>query len=243
MERWVQRMLDNYSVIPIGTNDIHIVEGIYGRDGDGFMTGPWEIDGKTNRAKDYMCNYIMFGRNPFYVDTIAHWLAGHEPGNFGMFHIGIERGFSKILDPFDVPLYVWENGEARRINLDTLKRWPLVTSYLRLDGEERFHMCDEPFDYKAWKATGKIEKIEPSIKVIGTDSNNNIVMDMAVPQKGDVYVDILNNDGEVVWRMHAPDLEPGNHQVVWDGWGSPGLHSTYVKGMGWDAENKVVIYS
>ena len=243
MERWVQRMLDNYSVLNVGVNDIHVVEGIYGRDGDGFMVGSWEIDGKANRARDYMCNYIMFGRNPFYIDIIAHWLAGHEPGNFGLFHIGIERGFSKVLDPFDIPLYVWENGEAKKVSLDTLKRTPLVTPYLPLDDDEVYHMCDEPFDYKAWKETGKIAKIEPYIRAIGTDSNNRIVMDMSVPEKGNVYVDILNNDGDLVGRLFADDLEPGNHQVVWDGFGQPGMYTTYVKGMGWDAENKMVIYS
>ena len=41
MEQWVQRMLDSYSITPTGIN---IVEGIYGRDGDGFDAGPH--DGK-----------------------------------------------------------------------------------------------------------------------------------------------------------------------------------------------------
>ena len=237
MEQWVQRMLDAYSVIPV-SDGIHIVEGIYGRDGDGFSAGP-----HNGRAMDYMSNNIIFGKDPFRVDIITHWLAGHEPGNFGLFHIGIERGLSNVLDPFDIPVYLWENGSARRIELNELKRTPLLTYYNQKEGEERFHMCDEPFDYKAWKTTGKIAKIEPSIKVIGTDSNDHIVMDMTVPKKSDVYVDILNSRGEVVWRMHADDLEPGNHQVVWDGFASPGMYSTYVKGMGWDAERQMVIYT
>jgi len=115
--------------------------------------------------------------------------------------------------------------------------------YNQQEGEGIYHLCDEPFDYKAWKATGKIATIEPSIKVIGTDSNNHIVMDMSVPERGDVYVDILNNQGEVVWQMIANDLEPGNHQVVWDGFAHPGMFNAYVKGMGWDAENEMVIYT
>jgi len=245
MERWSQRMLDSFSVTPTGIN---IVEGIYGRDGDGFSNGPWQVvDGQYvlggNRARDYMSNNIIFGKNAFRVDIITHWLAGHEPGNFGLFHIGIERGFSNVLDPFDIPVYLWENGVATKVNLDSLKRTPLVTPYLCRDGEDRYHMCDEPFDYKAWKTTGKIATIEPYIRTLGTDSNNRIVMDMNVPQKGDVYVDILNNDGELLARMYADDLEPGNHQVVWDGFAAPGLYTTYVKGMGWDAERQMVIYS
>jgi len=235
MEHWINRMLDSFSTTPTGIN---IVEGIYGRDGDGFMAGPHD-----GRAKDYMSNNIIFGKDPFRVDIITHWLAGHEPGNFGLFHIGIERGFSNVLDPFDIPVYLWENGEAKKVSLDTFNRTPLATLYLRKDDEDRYHMCDEPFDYTAWKTTGTVANIVPSIKAIGSDSNNYIVMDMSVPQKGDIYIDILNSQGELTHRMYADDLEPGNHQVVWDGFASPGLYTTYVKGMGWDAKNEMVIYT
>ena len=238
MERWTQRMLDSFSVTPTGIN---IVEGVYSRDGDGFSGGPWGEAG--NRARDYMSNNVIFGKDAFRVDIITHWLAGHEPGNFGLFHIGIERGFSNVLDPYDIPVYLWENGVATKVNLDTLKRTPLLTPYLLKEGEDRYHMCDEPFDYKAWKTTGKIAAIDPSIKALGADSNGHVVMDMNVPNKGDVFVEIMNSNGELLARMYADDLEPGVHQVVWDGFASPGVYTTYVKGMGWDAEREMVIYS
>ena len=237
-EQWAQRMCDSYSVIPMMSAGINVVEGIYWREGD-FQHGPH--DGK---AMDFMVNMSLFGKDAFRIDVISHWLAGHEPGNFGLFHIGIERGFLDVLDPFDIPVYLWENGSARKIELTELKRTPLLTNYIgRKEGEDLYRLCNEPFDYKAWKETGKIARIEPSIKVIGTDSNNHIVMDMSVPEKGDVYVDILNSRGEAVWSMHAPDLEPGSHQVVWDGFDQPGMYNTYVKGMEWDAENEMVIYT
>ena len=239
MEQWVQRMLDSYSVTPTGIN---IVEGIYGHDGDGFSGGPH--DGKP---MDFMSNNVIFGKDAFRVDIITHWLAGHEPGNFGLFHIGIERGFSNVLDPFDIPVYLWQDGKAKKIKLESLKRTTLLTYYLRRNtngqNEDKYHMCDEPFDYSAWK-NGKLSVREvPSIKAIGTDANEKVVMEVSVPEKGDVYVDILNRHGDVVWRMHADDLEPGVHQVVWDGFSSPGLYNMYVKGMGWDAEREMVIYT
>jgi uncharacterized protein (DUF362 family) len=239
MEQWVQRMIDSYSVTPTGIN---IVEGIYGRDGDGFAGGP-----HNGKAMDFMSNNIIFGKDAFRVDIITHWLAGHEPGNFGLFHIGIERGVSKVLDPFDIPVYLWENGKAKLVKLDSFKRTPLLTYYLRRnnDGlnEDRYHMCDEPFNYTSWK-TGKITRNEsPSIRAIGTDSSDRVVMEVSVPEKGDVYVDILNRHGELVWRLHADDLEPGKHEVVWDGFSQPGLYNMYVKGMGWDAEREMVIYT
>jgi uncharacterized protein (DUF362 family) len=240
MEQWVNRMLDSLSVTPTGIN---IVEGIYGHDGNGFSGGPH--DGK---AMDFMSNNVIFGKDPFRVDIIAHWLAGHEPGNFGLFHLGIERGMLDVLDPKDIPIYLWENGKAKLVKLDMFKRTPLATLYLRrnYDGlnEDKYHLCDEPFDYNSWKSTGKIAKIEQSsVHALGTDSDNRVVMEVGVPDKGDVTVDILNRHGEIVWRMDAEGLEPGKHQVVWDGFSEPGLYNIYVKGMGWDAEREMVIYT
>ena len=196
MEQWVQRMIDSFSVTPTGIN---IVEGIYGHDGDGFSGGPH--DGKP---MDITSNNVIFGKDAFRVDIITHWLAGHEPGNFGLFHIGIERGVSTVLNPMDIPVYLWENGKAKLITLDSLKRTPLLTPYLRrnTDGqdEDKYHLCNEPFDYSSWKSGKKLQSSTPSIRALGTDSNGKVVMEVSVPGKGDVYVDILNNDGEVVWR-------------------------------------------
>lgn len=239
MEQWVQRMIDSYSVTPTGIN---IVEGVYGHDGDGFFAGPHD-----DKAMDFMSNNVIFGKDAFRVDIITHWLAGHEPGNFGLFHIGIERGVSNVLDPSDIPVYLWENGQAKLVKLNTLKRTPLLTNYLRTKvagkKEDKYHMVDEPFDYTSWK-TGKLTRTEaPSIRALGTDSNDKVVMEISVPGKGDVYMDILNRHGDVVWRMEANHLEPGKHQVVWDGFSQPGLYNVYVKGMGWDAEREMVIYT
>jgi hypothetical protein len=238
MEQWVHRACDIHSVIPAKTRGISVIEGIYWRDGDGFALGP-----HSGKAMDMMCNMSLFGIDPFRLDIIAHWLAGHEPGNFGLFHIGIERGLSNVLDPFDIPVYIWKNGKAKKTKLNKLKRTPLLMYYNQKEGEERFHMCDEPFDYKSWKTTGKIAAIEPSIRAIGTDSNGHVVMDLKTPNKGDVYVDILNSKGELLHRMYADCLEPGNHQVVWDGFASPGMYNAYIKGMEWDAERQLVIYT
>lgn len=237
-EQWCQRMLDSYSVTPTGIN---IVEGVYGRDGNGFAAGPH--DGK---AMDYMSNNVIFGLDAFRVDIITHWLAGHEPGNFGLFHIGVERGFSDVLDPFDIPVYLWDDGKAILSRLDYLKRTPLVTYYLAKDyngqNEPYYHLCDEPVDYSAWKS-GKLAAAIPSVRDIGRDGDGSINFEVSIPERNDVYVDVLNRHGEVVWRLKADGLEPGVHQVVWDGFTSPGLYNVYVKGMGWDAEKEMVVYS
>ena len=75
------------------------------------------------------------------------------------------------------------------------------------------------------------------------DAHNNVVMELSLPEHDNVYVDVLNNKGKVIWRLIADDLDPGVHQVVWDGFDQPGIYNVYVKGMGWDAEKQMVIYS
>jgi len=245
MEQWCQRMVDSYSVTPTGLN---MVEAIYGQDGNGFGIGPHEKIGPHGvSSRDYMSNMIIFGMDPFRIDIITHWLAGHEPGNFGLFHIGIERGFSDVLDPHDIPVYLWKDGKATLVKLDSVKRTPLVTYYLPRDyngqNEPRFHLCDEPFDYSAWKAGARVGDCSPSIRELGRDADGNVVMEVSLPEREDVYVDVLDRNGEVIWRLIADDLEPGVHQVVWDGFNQPGIYNFYVKGMGWDAEKQIVTFS
>jgi hypothetical protein len=85
--------------------------------------------------------------------------------------------------------------------------------------------------------------MEPSIEALGTNSDNGIVIEVNVPEGSDIYVDIKNRFGDVVWRLKADGLEPGKHEVIWDGFSEPGLYTMYVKGMNWDAERQMVIYS
>ena len=244
-EQWVQRMIDSFSVSPKG---LHIVEGIYGMDGNGFGGGPHEKSPNGFTSRDFMSNVVIFGLDPFRVDIITHWMAGHEPGNFGLFHIGIERGVSDVLSPLDIPVYFWKDGQAALAKLENLPRTPLRTLYLQRDynghNEPTYHLCNEPFNYTAWKAGRRTGDCSPSIRELGRDSNRRVVMEVSLPKREHVYVDILDRDGEIVGRLLADgELEPGTHQVVWDGFASPGLYNVYFKGMGWDAEKQIVTYS
>lgn len=151
MEQWCQRTIDSVSVTPTLLN---VVEGIYTMDGDGFGLGPHAPLGPQGATcRDYLSNLVLFGANPFLVDVIAHWIAGHEPGNFGLFHLARERGQLSTFNPRRIPLYLWEDGHAREIALDTIPRTPLVCTYLPRDynggREAPYHLCDEPYDYDA----------------------------------------------------------------------------------------------
>jgi hypothetical protein len=142
MEMWCQRTCDSLSVSPLG---LAMVEAIYGRSG-AFMAGP----GPAGEAQDFLMNVVIFGKNPFLVDIIGAWLAGHEPGNLGLFHIASERGLSPYLNPRDIPLYLWDTA-ASPASLDAFERIPLLTPYLRQDyngqSEPAWHLLDQPFEY------------------------------------------------------------------------------------------------
>jgi len=153
MEMWAQRSIDTAAAI---FADLHMVEGIYSQDGDGYGNGPHEPSGDTGiTSREYLSNIVIFGRDPFRVDIVAHFAAGHEPGNFGLFHLARERGILDVLDPRDIPLFTWKEGRAAPFVLDRIHRMPLVSPYLRRDyggsSEPEYHIADEPFDYAAWK--------------------------------------------------------------------------------------------
>jgi hypothetical protein len=56
-----------------------------------------------------MTNIVIFGKNPYLVDNVGHWLGGHEPGNFGLFHIAMERGKLGVINPMKIPVYEWQD--------------------------------------------------------------------------------------------------------------------------------------
>lgn len=136
-EIWAHKTCDNHSVLKIG---LSMIEGIYGRDGNGFEIGD-----------DYLTNLVMFGKDPFRLDLIGLYLGGHEPGNINLYRTAKERGLSDTFNPWEVPLYEWIDGKAVPVKLSSLPRTPLKTYYLQRDSEPEYHLVDEPFDYDKYK--------------------------------------------------------------------------------------------
>jgi uncharacterized protein (DUF362 family) len=136
-EIWAQKTCDNQSVLKTG---LAIIEGIYGRDGDGFNVG-----------NDYLTNIVIFGKDKFRVDLIGLWLGGHEPGNVHLYRIARERGLSDTFNPWDVPVYEWTDAGPVSRKLTDFTRTPLRTPYLPREGEPALHLLDEPFDYDRHK--------------------------------------------------------------------------------------------
>jgi len=216
METWSTRCLDNNSVTKPG---LHIIEGIYGRDGN-FIDGPHE-DGL---ARDYMTNLLIFGKNPFYVDIIGHWLAGHEPVNFALFHKAKERGFIDYFNPLSIPLYEWnENGEATLSQLSEFERYELKTLYLRQEGEDEYHLCNEPYDYEATSISRTTRRPESYILLQNYPNpfNPSTTIGFYMPQDGYARLDIIDIRGRIVDVLHDRFTRRGEHMVRWDGQNRP----------------------
>jgi hypothetical protein len=214
METWASRCLDNNSVLKAG---LHVIEGVYGRDGH-FIEGP-----NDGLAQDYMTNYIIFGMNPFYVDVIGHWIGGHEPGNFGLFHMAREKGHISTLNPSNIKVYEWDPASgATYTHLSAFNRYPLKTKYLRKDyngnQEDYWHMVDEYVDYAAFgdAYTG----IAPDYFDLGATYPNPATHRTHIPfqinKPGQVRIEILDSKGAVADVLTDCRLPAGSHMVSWD---------------------------
>ena len=233
METWVTRTLDNMSVTPCG---LHIIEGIYGRDGQGNNdSGPNPQDqdhdfseygvAPTAKAWDWMSNIIIFGKDSFRVDIIGKWLGGHEPGNFGLFHCAIDRGMSTALDPKKIPVYIWDNGEVTLTPLDDLDRTELLTYYLTRNyngqTEDIYHLCNESYDYGT--ATGVDEPLTPAKPEALVLSQNHpnpfnpyTSIEYRLPSNGHVRLEVFDITGRLVDKLVDGYSHAGTHMAVWN---------------------------
>ncbi len=133
-EIWAHKTCDNQSVLKTG---LAMIEGIIARDGNGFGIG-----------NDHLANVVMFSKDKFRLDLVGLWLGGHEPGNVHWCRIAKERGLTDTFNPWDVPIYEWEDGGTPTPRkLTDFPRTPLVTYYLPKEGEPEYHLVNEPFDY------------------------------------------------------------------------------------------------
>jgi hypothetical protein len=220
-ETWATRCLDNNSTINVG---LHIIEGIYGRDGN-FIKGPSKGDNvKEGFATDYMSNVIIFGKNPFNVDNIAHWIAGHEPGNFGLFHMAIERGLASELNPMKIPVYEWKSdGTATLTPLTEFTRTPLKTKYLQRDYDEQeeylWHLCDEPYAYDPDAVEEEKSEIPDAYNLkqnYPNPFNPSTKIEFSISKAGHTNLSVYNERGQKVATILNKNLEAGNYSYDFD---------------------------
>jgi len=241
-ETWGTRCIDNNSVSNVG---LQVIEGIYGRDGD-FMNGP-SVEGL---ATDYMCNYIIFGMNAFYTDIIGHWLGGHEPGNFGLFHMAKDRGMITHFNPSDIPLYDWDSETGASLaELQDYQRTPLKTYYLQKDydggTEPYWHMVDEAYDYTAVSAPS--QKVPYLNFSLGENFPNPVRWKTTIPfsihRPGHVYIEVINPQGMVVDVLEDRRLVAGSHMVNWQCMNKPaGLYLYRMRFERGSQVGKILVY-
>jgi len=221
MELWAHRTIDNHAASPMG---LHIIEGIYGRDGD-FNNGPNPFGNENNydgRAWDYMTNIVIFGKNPYLVDDVGHWLGGHEPGNFGLFHIAMERGKLGVMNPMNIPVYEWQDGVAVRRRLTSFTRTPLRSFYLqqRQKKEPLWHLVNEPFDYSRVSETKLSIPEKPTTRVLNQHypnaNNPQLAIEFSVPETGWALVEVLDGNGNNLEVIANAICEPGYHMAAWN---------------------------
>jgi hypothetical protein len=232
-ETWATRTLDNLSVSTYG---IHIIEGIYGRDGQGNQDyGPnpqdqvHNFDGigvsTTGKAWDYMSNVIVFGKDIFRVDIIGLWLGGHEAGNIGLYHCALDRGMSTALDPRRIPVYLWENGAATLVKLEDLPVTPLLTYYLTRNyngqTEKIYHLCNEPVDYVRFQGpVTRVNDAKPRSFLLHQNHPNPFnpytSIEYQVPKGGHVRLEIYNSSGQLLEALVDGYRSPGSHMAVWN---------------------------
>jgi len=213
-ETWATRCLDNNSVTFAG---LHIIEGIYGRDGS-FMEGP----DPQGLATDYMTNYIIFGHNQFHVDNIGHYLAGHDPGNFGLFHLALERGMASTINPVEIDIYNWNpQTGAELTDLESLQRYPLRTYYLQRDyngqTEPYWHMVDEAYDYNATAIENLTSGNNFSLhQNYPNPVQQETLVGFQIPGNGNVLVEVLNESGQIVETLVNRSMPAGEHSISWN---------------------------
>lgn len=225
METWSQKTLDNHAA---STGGLHIIEGIYGRDGN-WMSGPHvngDVDpgNKNGSSKDFLTNVVIFGLNPFKVDMIGCWLSGHEPGNIGLFHAARDRGLTDLINPHAVPTYLWEDGNAELVSLAGLERTPLLTYSMQrnYDGQSEpyWHLMDEPYDYGPVTAVERNESARPQAQVLGQNYPNPFnpvtTIQFSLPQSSDVRLEIYNSTGQLVEVLVDGRRAAGTHALSWD---------------------------
>ena len=83
--------------------------------------------------------------------------------------------------------------------------------------------------------------LPPSIRYLGPDGVKRAVFDLALPQSGEVAVDVLDSRGGVVERILKGKMEAGCQHVVWKALVQPGVYTTRARGRGWEVAERILI--
>ena len=216
MEMWAQRTIDHYALIQPSVG-LHVIEGIYAQNGDAFDGGP----GPSGLPEVFMTNMLIFGKDAFRLDIVGHWLGGHEPGNFGLFHLARERGVSTALDPRNIPVYAWEDDGPKLTPLDRFERVAAPDARTSRSRARRGSTwCNEPYAYPAEaKAACLSGGDRPSLRALGetrsADGRTSLAVEYGLPAEGPACLEVYDSRGERVAVLAQGRLPRGLHASTW----------------------------
>jgi hypothetical protein len=242
MEMWAQRTIDHYALIQPHVG-LHVIEGIYAQDGDAFDGGP----GPSGLPNQFMTNVLVFGKDAFRLDIVGHWLGGHEPGNFGLFHLARERGVSTALDPRNIPVYEWTDDGPKLTPLEKLERTALLTPYLEKPGEPKYHMVNEPYAYAPEAKAACLSGGErPSLRALGqfpsADGRASLAAEYGLPAEASASLEVYDSWGQRVGVVARGRLARGVHAASWiPGRMAPGEYWFRLQAGGVDLLRKVIL--
>ena len=178
------------------------------------------------------------------MDNIGHYLAGHEPGNFGLFHLAKERGFGNTINPAEIPLYEWGATTGPVLApLSGFQRFPLKTYYLQRDydgqTEPKWHLVNEQYQYSSTTGT---EDVLDENEFYMKDAFPNPLQTTSsikfhVPLNGHVSIEVINGNGNLFDVLFNRQRDRGNYSVEVNGTNySSGL---YIARMQFDGLTKI----
>ena len=125
-EMWIQRGLDNASVLKPQMN---IIEGIIGLDGTALNN--YKI------GEDRLCNIIIAGLSTFEVDAVGNYIMGHDPREIWYTRVAKERDLGEC-DINRIDIYWIRDGKIIPVkNLAEIKRHPLGLNWAFQDDPEQ----------------------------------------------------------------------------------------------------------
>ena len=215
---WAQRALDNFAVVKSAVG-LHVIEGISGQNGNAFTAGP----GPRGTAEVFLTNLVLFGKDPFRLDILGHWLGGHEPGNFGLFHLARERGLSSTLNPRNIPIYLWETSGPKLTPLAELEKFrtPLTAPYLPKPSEPLYHLCNEPYVYPSEPTPVSLSGGQrPAMRVLGrmrtSRHESTAIVEYAIPSPANAALHVYDAAGQCVRSLAAGPVVRGTHMASLD---------------------------
>ena len=128
-----------------------------------------------------------------------------------------------MLNPHNIPVYLWENGNASLSSLEDFQRFPLKTYYLQRNyngqNEPKYHLVNEHFDYTTVKETRAVLPKAPAVRVVYKSMPGNgtpsVSFDYSIPESGDARIEILDNRGKRLEVLTDRFMKRGAHMTEW----------------------------